>query len=255
MNEEIIELFGQVREFAPDVEKTRSIDFVISSNAKDRHGTVLNMNNWKLDNYNRNGIVGYQHNVYGGDLCNPPDPDDVIGSGRAWIEKGQLIGSVKFEPADINPKAEKIFRKVLTGTLKATSVGFMPLADEKGEKGQYGRMDENGQLVDEETFYYFGQELLEFSVVNIPSNPEALRRNLRDQATNAIGFIYRQLKGEYRFSDIEEMTVRQVIDLLEGRKQPSKPEKDLITKKIKSRKQDDEDLILVTKSKLALVAE
>lgn len=282
--------FGEVRAFASDVEKTRTVEFVISSNTKDRHGTVLPADKWNLDCFNANGIVGYQHNVYGGDLCNAPDPDDVIGIGRAWIEGDKVIGSVTFEPAEINPKAEKIFRKVLNGTLKATSVGFNPTAP-----GYFGQGEES-ERGSNPTYYYNGQELLEFSIVNIPSNPDALRRSMRDQASNAIGYIYRQLGGKVRFSDIEKMTVGDVIAQLETRSakshpelvsgsdeqrglsvkveveveidkpdgdntpdnpdqpdpenDPTQPETDTLIQQ----RESDQDLILITKSKLALTA-
>jgi len=104
--------YGELRKLKEDVEDTRTVEFVISDESKDRHGSILNMDGWEIDNFNRNGIVGYQHNVYGGDMCNAPDPDQVIGRGEAFREGDQLIGRVIFEPADINPLAEKIFRKV-----------------------------------------------------------------------------------------------------------------------------------------------
>ena len=56
------------------------------------------------------------------------------------------------------------------GSLRAVSVGFVPLAD---TNGGYGESREGN-------FHYFGQELLEVSVVNIPSNPDALKRSLLD---------------------------------------------------------------------------
>jgi len=262
--ETIKHTFGEVRAFTPEVEKTRTIEFVISSNSKDRHRTVLPVDKWQLENFNRNGIVGYMHNVYGGDMCNAPDPDDVIGSGRAWVENGQLIGSVTFEPAEINPKAEKIFRKVLAGTLKATSVGFNPLGE-----GRWGNGEEAERGTDP-TYYFDAQELLEFSIVNIPSNPDALRRSMRDQATNAISYIYRQLKGNYRFSEIEDMTVRDVIDLLENKKTRSTvPEREAVEGEGHSdqtidqmnaardleQSNRDSDMVLIAQSKLALTAE
>ena len=224
---------GELRALRPDVQESRTVEFVISSNTKDRHGSVLPVDKWSLDRFNANGIVGYQHNVYGGDLCNAPDPDDVIGIGRAWVEGDLLIGSVQFETADINPKADKIFRKVINGTLKATSVGFAPTAPTIYGTGDQARGAEN------ETEYYQGQELLEFSIVNIPSNPDALRRSLRDQAGNAIAYIYRQLGGAFRFADIESMSVRQVMDLLE-----KKPEERGITISVEvnvNSPDDDED--------------
>jgi len=163
---------GTVRHFdRAKAEETRQIEFVISDESRDRHGTVIPVNKWKLDKFNANGIVGYQHDVYGESFLTKPDPDDVIGIGYAFEENGQLIGRVTFEPAEINPKAEKIFQKVLHGTLKATSVGFI-----ETKKGNWGEKDQARGA--ENATYYFGEvELLEFSIVNIPSNANALRRN------------------------------------------------------------------------------
>jgi hypothetical protein len=176
--------------FSPDVEKTRTVPFVISTSGKDRHRTVLNMDGWKLDNFNRNPIVGYQHNVYGDNMCVPPNPDDVLGSGRAWIEDKNgvkvLMGEVTFETADINPQAEKVFRKVLAGTLRATSVGFLEI----GQGRTVEEKDANGKVMDT-TYYFSGQELLEFSIVNIPSNPEATRKVVINHARAGVNMLHR----------------------------------------------------------------
>lgn len=208
---------GAVRALAEDVEETRTVEFVISSAARDRNRTVLSVDKWRLDNFNRNGVVGYQHNLYG-DMCNPPNPDDVIGQGRAWIEGNQLVGSVRFEPADVNPTAEKIFRKVQAGTLRAASVGFLPDFTERGKPaGKYGEGEEK-EGGPRETFYYAGQELVEFSVVNIPSNPEALTRGLRDHSARALLWL-RRYTG-LSLGQIEALTVRDLIDRLERGGQP-----------------------------------
>jgi hypothetical protein len=200
--------YGEIRKFADDVEETRTVEFIISDESKDRHGTVLKSENWNLDNFNKNGIVGYQHNVHGGDICNGPDPDSVIGKGYAYRENGKVIGRVTFEPAEINPLAEKIFRKVLFGSLRATSVGFLPVGE-----GQWGEGDEarNGS---NPTYYFSGQELLEFSIVNIPSNPNAVGRSIRDQTHNALMYVKKALGDDFSFADIEAMTVGEVLKAL-----------------------------------------
>lgn len=208
--EEVKFRYGAAREFAGDVEETRTIEFIISDGGKDRHRTILNPQQWQLDNFNRNGIVGYQHNVHGGDLCSPPDPDMVIGKGFAYLEGEKLIGRVTFEPADINPLAEKIFRKVLHGTLRATSVGFLPIGE-----GRYGEGDQAAGR-ENETYYFQGQELLEFSIVNIPSNPNAVGRSIREQTHNALLFVKRALGEDFSFADIERMTVGEVLQQLPG---------------------------------------
>lgn len=204
---------GHVRSLPDDVEETRTIPFVISSKSRDRKRTAMNMDNWRLDNYNRNGVVGYQHNLYG-DLCAPPNPDDVIGQGRAWREGDELIGSVKFETFDLNPLADKIFRKVLAGTLRATSVGMLPLRDENGELGRYGEGEE-AKGRSQETFYFHGQELIEFSIVNIPANPDAVRRTMRDHSARALLYVRRQTGLD--LAEIERLTVKDLLRALDGK--------------------------------------
>jgi len=173
MEQVINNLEGQVRKLADNVEESRTVTFVASTSSVDRHGTVVNQKNWNIEKFNANPIIGYQHNVYGGEA---PNPDDQLGSARAYfetvkkgvIEEQQLMVDITFEPRDINEKADKIFRKILHGSLRAVSVGFIPLANDNGSMGESR----------EGAFHYFGQELLEISVVNIPSNPDALKRSL-----------------------------------------------------------------------------
>ena len=206
----------QVRKM-DDVENTRTITLVASDFSKDRHGTRLSPQGWRLDNFNANPIIAYMHNAYGDSLCLAPNPDDIIGKGRAYIEGEELMIDITFEPADINPTAEKVFRKMLFGSLNACSVGFV------GKAGHWGEGEE-ARGASNETYYFDEQELLEVSIVNIPSNPNALRRSLRESTSSALSYIYRALDGKYRYSEIEEMTVRQVLDLVEGRQTPEPEE-------------------------------
>lgn len=182
--------------------------FVASDESRDSHGTILPVDGWDLERYNSNGVVGYMHNVYGGDLCNVPDPDDVIGIGNAFIEGKELMIDIVFEPEDINPKAAKIEKKVNFGSLKAVSVGFNPI-----EQGKFGEGEEREGGANQ-TYYFGKRELLEVSVVNIPSNKNALKRNLRDNAYSALMFIHRELGEGYSFSQIEDMKVRDVLALI-----------------------------------------
>jgi hypothetical protein len=206
--------------FPKDVETTRKVPFVISTSGKDRHRTVLNMAGWKLDNFNRNPIVGYQHNVYGDNMCTPPDPDDVIGSGRAWTEEidGEtvLMGEVTFETEDVNPRAEKIFRKVLAGTLRATSVGFLELGEGKTEYLK----DAKGNIIDQ-TYFFEGQELLEFSIVNIPSNPEATRKVIINHARAGVNMLNRI---GLPVAEIRKV-VNGILDSIESQEEKSEPPK------------------------------
>jgi hypothetical protein len=154
-------------------EEVRQIDsedrireFVISNERRDSHGTVIKLDGWKLEDYNRGGAFYYQHLTGGFD---DPNPDNALGPGSAYIEGDKLIGKAIFETADINPLAEKIMRKVDYGTLSSTSVGFMPLS------GHWG-VERNNE--DPETYYFTESILKEFSIVHIPSNPDAIKKSM-----------------------------------------------------------------------------
>jgi hypothetical protein len=207
--------FGAVREIPANVEETRTIPFVLSTPTRDRHRTILNQASWQLDNYRKNPVVGYMHNLYG-DMCNAPDPDDVIAQDKGINVEDvagalSLVGLPSFDPAAVNLKADKIFRKIILGTLRAVSVGFLDVG-----KGAWGTGEE-AEGRDNETYYFAGQELLEYSIVNIPSNPDGVKRAMRDQTTAAITYAFRALGGKFRLSQIENMLVRDVLDLLDGK--------------------------------------
>ena len=162
---------------APEIrkvdEETRTVEFVASDNSVDSYGTVLPVDKWDLTRYQNNGIVGYMHDVYGDSWTKSADPDDVIGKGVAFVDDEKLVVRITFEPKELNEKADKIFRKLQFGSLHAVSVGFRATA--KGHKGD----EERGE--DPNVYYYGGQELLEVSVVNIPSNANALKRSIEEE--------------------------------------------------------------------------
>lgn len=154
-------------------EETRTVEFVASDNSVDSYGTVLPVDKWDLKRYQGNGIVGYMHDVYGDSWTKSADPDDIIGKGEAFVEDDKLVVRITFEPADLNERADKIYRKIQFGSLHAVSVGFRATA--KGHKGD----EERGE--NPNVYYYNGQELLEVSVVNIPANANALKRSMEEE--------------------------------------------------------------------------
>lgn len=149
-------------------EERRMVEFVASTGAVDTYGTVLPPDMWDLSRYARNGVVGYQHDIYYSD-----DPDNVIGRGEAYTANGELLIRIFFEPAELNPKADKVYRKVLFGSINAVSVGFRATAP-----GHWGRKADGE---DPDVYYYNGQELMEVSVVNVPSNPDAVKRSAAEE--------------------------------------------------------------------------
>lgn len=169
----IIRRFQEAPSIRKVDEENRTIEFVASDNSVDSYGTVLPVDKWDLARYSKNGIVGYMHDVYGESWMKSADPDDIIGKGVAFVEDDQLIVRITFEPADLNERADKIFRKIQFGSLQAVSVGFRAIG--KGHQGNEDRGE------NPEVYYYGGMELLEVSVVNIPSNANALKRSLEEE--------------------------------------------------------------------------
>ena len=149
--------------------EARRATFVASDGSRDSYRTVLNVDGWDLKRFNRNGVIGYNHGI-----SYSNDPDNIIGKGKAYLEgtgkDRKLMVDIEFEPAGINELADKVWAKLQFGSLNAVSVGFRPIG-----KGTFGKGEE-GPGGANETYYYAGQELLEVSVVGIPANPNALKR-------------------------------------------------------------------------------
>lgn len=204
-------LIGHVRSIPDNVEESRIIPIILSTGGEDRHGTVLNPDGWNLDNYRANPIVGYQHELSAGWMSDTTDVDRVIAkdTGITFEKTGDdalMIGNPEFEPKDLNELADKVFRKMIFGSISAASVGFRGVG-----KGQWVE-DENGH----EVFHFAGQELLEYSIVNIPSNPGATKR-MSDEALGVINYALSELGSKFKRSRIEQMSVRQILDLLDGK--------------------------------------
>ena len=144
---------------------------MISDESADRHNTVVMKNAWILKHYKANPIVAYMHETQG-DWMRPPDPDHIIGTSKIWWEEDKLYGSVTFETEDVNPLAEKIWKKVQNGTLRMASVGFIP-----------HKMPVRGvtDLGEDEDIRYWKQsksvELIEWSIVHIGSNRNAVKKS------------------------------------------------------------------------------
>lgn len=150
-----------IRAISSEMVQNRQVEFVISSETPDSYGTVFRVNGWQLDNYNQNPIVCYAHR------STSDNPDMIIGTSEIRIENNQLIGVVTFESADINPLAEKVFQKVQSGTLRMASIGCNIIRGHRGDE----KLNEDPELI-----YFDEMELMEWSIVPVGSNPDAVKR-------------------------------------------------------------------------------
>lgn len=134
-------------------EEKRTVEMVISTGVLDRDQDIINPKKWNLKNYKKNPVVQWAH-----DYRVPA----IARAASTKVVNGQLVVTDKFPEEDAHPFADMIWRLILGKFLNAASVGFQP------ERGKVEYDPERGG------FNFNGQELLEHSIVNVPSNPEAL---------------------------------------------------------------------------------
>lgn len=127
----------------------RKMSFTISTAAIDRDGDSIDPQGWQLDNYERSPVVLWAH-----DYTTPP----IGRASNLWTDAKGLHATVEFPPRGIHALADQVHDLVKAGFLNATSVGFIP---------RESRPSKTGQTITR-------AELLEFSIVSIPSNPQAL---------------------------------------------------------------------------------
>jgi len=115
---------------------------------------------------------------------------------------------------------------VLNGTLRATSVGFLEVGSGKMKK----TLDDQGNVIDE-VYHFAGQELLEFSIVNIPSNPEAVGRSLANHTEAALGYLMQFMPEDVSMKDVRNMTIQEVLNHVQGKVTEKQVEKIETSKK------------------------
>lgn len=148
------------RAFSSDIVKAidkenRVVDFVISTETVDRYGDIIRVGGWDLKQYKKNPVVLFGHNSH-----IPP-----IGKALSVNKDAKsLKATAQFMDKEVSAFAHSIFRMLEEKFLRAVSVGFIPKDWEKIN-------DDDGHLTG---FEFKKQELLEFSVVPIPANPDCL---------------------------------------------------------------------------------
>lgn len=133
-------------------DEARLIRFRITTDAVDRERDVLSPAGWKLDHYLKNPVVLWAH-----DYRQPP-----IARAREIVSTEHGLSSLaEFPPRGVHPFADTIYDLLKGGFLNSASVGFNPTKPPVYNEERKG-------------YDYAEQELLEFSVVPVPANPEAL---------------------------------------------------------------------------------
>lgn len=132
----------------------RYMTMIGSSEILDRDQEAFDTAGWDLKNYKKNPVI-----LFGHDKRQPP----VAKSNKTYIDGKELIFEIEFPEDGVYPFADTVRKLYAGGFMRASSVGFIP------KKWEFG----DGKP-DRPRVKYLEQELLELSLVPVPSNPAAL---------------------------------------------------------------------------------
>ena len=142
--------------------------FRASTNDIDRHGTIVEPRGIDTENYSANPVFMWGHDAYGSG-GGPPDLENVLGRVIDY-RKDDNAFDIEVEWAE-HDRAVMARDLVRAGFLSAVSVGFIPDADSMTTRAIEGT----------DVPVYNRTELVEVSLVPVPSNPNAiaLARSIR----------------------------------------------------------------------------
>jgi HK97 family phage prohead protease len=171
--------------------EAREADFVCSTDGVDSCGEIVEQS-WDLRRYTKNPVVLWAHNAAGTGDGMP------LGSAKnVGIVDGALCATLCFVSAAANPKAEQVWQGIQEGAIRAVSVGFSP------------RSVRTEIRAGKETLVLCNNELFEISVVPLPANEDALRREAAQDTTRIRAL---------RALPVSSPAVRSMMDLINDTK-------------------------------------
>jgi HK97 family phage prohead protease len=160
-----------------DVELIASVPFALSADGDEAEtGIAWTLSTFDLDRFSeRIDPAGWDYRRY---MDNPvvewAHRYDIPAIGKAdslYADEKGLHGLVIFNDKDYDPFGWAIGQRVKAGVIRAGSVGFRVIEIEIPDK-------ETGK--DGTTLIFRKQELLEFSICNVPANPFALAKTIAE---------------------------------------------------------------------------
>ena len=149
-------------EVSKEKDHNRVITSYITTNTRDRDGEVLLPEGMRFENYEKSGKPVFWGHSY-------RDPKDVVGK-NLWLKADKdgkgIIAKTAFRDTQFADEVYRLFTEDIAGQgpcLKGWSVGFVPLTWTDGD----GTKDTPRRTYNE-------WELLEYSAVSIPANPDAV---------------------------------------------------------------------------------
>lgn len=161
-------------------EQDGTIKAVISTNSPNRYDEIVNSKGARLDNYRKNPVVLFNHN------SNIPPIGKNI---NIAVYENEIVALTKFANTQLAKDIETLYKD---GFMNAFSIGFIPNKVDTNERGQ---------------IVYNDWEMLEYSCVPIPANPEAISMALKSvQSPEIKTFLneYREMQNkEDKYNELE----------------------------------------------------
>jgi len=175
----------------------------------------LRMSGASLKRYRRNPVVLDAHNRYSAEFA--------VGTAEIKIEGRELIAVVTYASTD---RAETIWQLVQDKVIRTVSVGFLPdsrrtvrLAEgEEDVETRDGKPDEASRIKGPATVIK-GWELFEISMVPVPADPDAVRREIEEWV--------REFGGDLTLDENEPDAQRSA-----GGDSPEQPDKETVMKNL-----------------------
>lgn len=213
----------------------------INTDTLDRYGTVIDPGGAVLDNYRKNPVFLINH-----------DPNLLAGSGaNIRMQDGKLIAEVDDDMWDQDdPQIQRWYNKVKNGTMRASSIQFNPLEwEEEEQENEEGRSVRFTRITD--------WELLEWSFVTLPGNPDAVRmgRSLSDlTGLNTINEKLDDLRSTITDNEFVDQVAERILQIwtpTASTRSVTDADKDKVTAtEAPERKASDEDIERLIKKSL-----
>jgi HK97 family phage prohead protease len=155
-----VELIASVPFRLTESEAAEGLAWTLSTFDLDRFGERIDPAGWDYKRYRDNPVIEWAHRY------------DIPAIGKIeglTVDDKGLHGLVIFNDKDYDPFGWSIGQRVKAGVIRAGSVGFRVMEIEIPSK-------EEGK--DGTTLIFRKQELLEFSICNVPANPFALAKEI-----------------------------------------------------------------------------
>ena len=166
-----------VQKVAGDVELIASVPFCLTTDSEagqgfswtfstfdlDRFGERIDPQGWEFKRFMDNPVIEWAHRY------------DIPAIGKAegvFADENGLHGVIVFNDKEFDPFGWAIGQRVKAGVIRAGSVGFRVIEIEIPTK-------EDSR--DGTSLIFRKQELLEFSICNVPANPFALAKSMNNE--------------------------------------------------------------------------